>query len=271
MFVVSRVRTISKRLDFSTNGIVTIYQNTFHPGNIDLSKNSIIGVNGFIKNLKAYARISSLADVKLPNFHLEDSETDKLYKVLDVEWNSPRKQLNLYISDGRTWELVGAISLLNPAGYPYRMYNLMDLYTDNLAIELGENGKLGVEVQDVGYGALVSSDKVTIHGSYTEEIITDSKPLELSTPTICTPYKWDVVSEESQVLLPANDNRKYAIIINTLNTTAWVNLGSTAEIGRGIPLLGKGGSYEIVSNNMYKGDISIISSELATITGTECI
>jgi hypothetical protein len=55
-----------------------------------------------VKNLKAHAKINSLPPIKLPDFQLEDSETDKLYKTLDIEWGSARKQLNLYISDNQT-------------------------------------------------------------------------------------------------------------------------------------------------------------------------
>jgi hypothetical protein len=117
----NKAKTIVKSLDSTTGqNIVPIFSNTLtgnYPG-------SIISVNAFIKNLKAHAKISSLAPIKVPNFHLEDSETDKLYKTLDIEWGSPRKQLNLYISDNDIdWYQIGAISLLNPSGYPYRIYN----------------------------------------------------------------------------------------------------------------------------------------------------
>lgn len=128
--------------------------------------------NIFVKNLKVFTQVKSLASASIPNIGLEDSEIQKLYKVLDIEWKSPRYHLNAYISNdaGETWYLAGALSLLNPTGYPYRIYNLMDLFTDNLAIELGENGSIGVKIVDVGYGSITANDTITIHGSYIEEI-----------------------------------------------------------------------------------------------------
>lgn len=173
---VNRVRTISLPLT-STSGseIVTVYQNTdLTIGDELLPNQKIVAFNCFLKNLKAFASLASLEEAPLPNFSLEDSDTQKLVKTLDVEWKSPRKQLNVFISSGDGWLLVGSLSMLNPYGYPFRIYNLMDLLTDNLAAELGENSKIGVQVQNVGHGLLTAQDKVTIHGSYTEEVFLES-------------------------------------------------------------------------------------------------
>ncbi|WP_009631017.1 hypothetical protein [Synechocystis sp. PCC 7509] len=175
---INRIKTIANKLVANSSSIVTIYENTgLTVGDTLIANHKIISFNCFIKNLKAFASIHSLAEVALPDFDLDDSATDKLYKTLNVEWGSARKQITLYISnqlntspDGSGWYKVGSLSLLNPSGYPYRIYNLMDLFTDNLAIELGDNGKIGIQIEDVGYGLLDATDTVTIHGSYSEEI-----------------------------------------------------------------------------------------------------
>lgn len=170
---INRCKTITVDLSpTSVDQIVTIYQNNgLTVGATFISDYKIVSYNSFLKNLKAFAKIDSLVEAPLPDFALEDSETEKLYKVLDVEWNSPRKQLDLFIKSGnQDWSPVGSVSLLNPSGYPFRIYNLLDVYTDNLAFELGENSKIGVRIKDVGYGLLSGSDKITIHGSYVEEI-----------------------------------------------------------------------------------------------------
>ena len=169
---VNRVKTITVSLSSdSGSDIVPIYEaNELTLGQELLPGHKIVSFNCFIKNLKAFAAIRSLPEVPLPDFALEDSETDKLYKTLDIEWKSPRKQLSLYVSsDNSGWLQVGSVSLLNPYGYPFRVYNLMDLYTDNLALELGENSKIGIGVDGVGHGLLQSNDVVTVHGSYVEE------------------------------------------------------------------------------------------------------
>lgn len=256
-------KTIVKKLDELTGqSIVSIFDNTLNsnfPG-------EIISVNGFIKNLKAHAKISSLAPVKLPNFTLEDSETDKLYKTLDIEWGSARKQLNLYLSNNQNdWYQIGAISLLNPSGYPYRIYNLMDLATDNLAIELGENGRIGVQIQDVGYGALSPGDNITVHGSYVQEVVvSDSNPVIQNTIDFA-----ELVDVESTIILEPNSYRKYIALTNNSQNAMYINLGNVATLHKGIYLT-PGGSYELA--NPYFGAISAIAvDDISSISGIECI
>lgn len=169
---VSRVRTIIKKFYASSGGaIITVYSNSeLIIGDYLIPNYQIISASTYIKNLKAFTQIESLPEIALPNFELEDSDTDKLYKTLDVEWGGARKQLDLFLGSGDNYEQVGSISILNPSGYPFRVYNLMDLFTDNLALELGDNSQVGVQVKNVGYGLLEGEDNITIHGSYVEEI-----------------------------------------------------------------------------------------------------
>lgn len=177
---INRVKSITVDLNAAIgSSILPIYQNSnVTVGSELLPGYTVVSFNCFLKNLKAFSKIQSLEEAPLPNFALEDSATDKLYKTLDVEWKSPRKQLSLYIASGNQgWSQVGSVSLLNPAGYPFRVYNLMDLYTDNLALELGDNSRIGIGVDEVGYGLLEVNDNVTIHGSYVEEIFVVSKDI----------------------------------------------------------------------------------------------
>ena len=156
----------------SGDTIVPVYESSpASISNLLPNGSTIISFNSFIKNLKVFASVQSLEESELPDIKLEDSDTDKLRKTLDIEWGSPRKQLNLYIATDSSWYQVGSVSLLNPYGYPFRIYNILDLFTDNLAFELGENGKVGISVQDVGYGLLTNVDKVTVHGSLIEEVV----------------------------------------------------------------------------------------------------
>ncbi|WP_143755499.1 hypothetical protein [Gloeocapsopsis sp. IPPAS B-1203] len=172
-------------LQFDTfDRIIPIYRSSeLSIGSELIPGHTIVNYNCFFKNLKAFAEIISLPEANLPDFELEDSETDKLYKVLDIEWKSARKQMTVYISptsNTLNWVKVGSVSMLNPSGYPYRIYNLLDMFTDNLALELGENSAIGVGIDNVGHGLLGTSDKVTIHGSYVEEIFvqyTEPQPI----------------------------------------------------------------------------------------------
>lgn len=201
------VKTISRKIT-STDAanIITLFDNSA------ISQPSRISLNGFVKNLKAFSKISSLEPINLPVFELEDSESQKLFKTLDIEFNSPRKQLDLFIGDSNDWNQVGSISLLNPSGYPYRMYNLLDFYTDGLAVELGENGRIGVKVTDVGYGFLAGTDTITVHGSYVQEYVLDNSNKPLLSTTVNT---IQVGSSETKVtLLAANPERIGATIRN---------------------------------------------------------
>lgn len=263
----SIVETIELEINqFNSGQIITIYENTGNqntmPGTTTLT------VNSFVKNLKAFSKISSLPGIRMPNFLLEDSETDKTYKMLDVLWNNPRKQLNLFISKtGSTWKEVGAVSVLNPSGYPYKSYNLQDYYTSNLAIELGRNGKLGVQVQDVGYGGLTGDDKIVIHGSYVEEIVAYESQILLQ-PTNFTKS----VTTVSSTVLTANEERGYILIVNSGSVPVYLALGSPAMVGQGILLSGYGSSYELISleTGIYRGEITAISTETTSIQGVEC-
>lgn len=174
---INRAKTIAVPLNAGTgNDIVTVYESSgLTVGSELMPGYTIASYNVFVKNLKAFSQISSLPEISLPNFEPTDSETTKLYKTLNIEWGSARKQLNLFIGTSTGWHQVGSTSILNPSGYPFRVYSLLDLFTDNLYFELGENGKVGVQVQDVDYGLLSGDDLVVIHGSYVEEIFLKSQ------------------------------------------------------------------------------------------------
>jgi hypothetical protein len=159
------IKTIKLKLSPTTTGIIPLFDNSLNQFNDSISKAA------FVKTLKAFSKITSLTPVRLPNFRLEDSESEKLYKTLDVEFNSPRKQLDLFIGNVGSWEQVGSVSLLNPSGYPYRMFNLLDFYSDGIAAELGDGMTLGVQVVDVGFGLLQDTDFVTIHGNINQEYL----------------------------------------------------------------------------------------------------
>lgn len=248
----------------STSAVYPIFEDeTF-----TIENGSIISENIFIKNLKAYAKINSLAPAQLPDITLEDSQVQATYKTLDAEWISERKQLNLMISvDGNDWFPVGSISLLNPSGYPYRIHNLMDLYTDNLMIELGLFGRLGVQLQDVGTGLLASSDTITIHGSYLKEIVIDDSPQSITTSNDFAVS----VSGNNSPVLAANPNRKYVVLINDSLEDTYINLGETCTAGQGILLKADGGSYEFLTSSInYKGVITAATyGVLANISGIE--
>lgn len=262
----NKVLTIVKKIDStSPTGIIPILTNSLTG---ITGGGQILSANAFIKNLKAFAQIKSLPPINLPNISLEDSETERLYKVLDVEWQSPRFQLNLYISNNTTdWYLVGGISLLNPSGYPYRIYNLLDLYTDNLAVELGENGRVGVEIKEVGHGSLASNDLITIHGSYVLEVVVEDA--NYTPPATNSTLINKAVGQQNTIVVPATAIRKYVLLTNVGMNPVYLNFGSTAFLNQGIPLQ-PGGAYDFSINDVaYLGEISAISPGTSQIIGIQ--
>lgn len=123
-----------------------------------------------ITNFKARAVVKSLQEAQLPDFSLEDSQTDRLRKSLNIEWNSPRIQLNLFVGLPEDWNFVGSLSLLNPMGYPYRVYDLLALYAGKESAYIGNNVSLGIGIEDVGYGGLKLTDRIDVHAEFIRHI-----------------------------------------------------------------------------------------------------
>lgn len=263
MQTVNIVKTIQKKITATTNtGVIELFDNTLDFYDNALSKSA------FVKNLKAFSKIQSLEPVRLPNFKLEDSESEKLYKTLDVEFNSPRKQLDLFIGSTGEWSQIGSISLLNPSGYPYRMYNLLDFLTDGLAAELGDGKTIGVEVVDVGFGILQNTDTITIHGSVTQEYVIPEKKNELTCSAISV-----IVTDTSQIVVPNNSNRSYVLLQNKSNNSVTINLNSIDITHLNGIVLEPNGYIEFSTKDIfYYGDIRAVSNsgESSLLVGTEC-
>lgn len=256
-------------LNLNSSSTASVYP-IFEYVPFNLENATVISENIFIKNLKAYAKITSLAPAQLPDISIQDSQIQATYKTLNAEWISERKQLNLLIKAGNSqWFPVGSISLLNPSGYPYRTHNLMDLYTDNLAIELGKTGLLGVQLQNVGTGLLTGNDEITIHGSYVKEIVIEDSPKAI---TNSNAFAVSIEGNHCTVLAP-NPNRKYVLLVNDSPEDIYLNLGTTSEAGEGILIKSNGGSYELFTSVInYKGIITASTLGLiAQLSGIESI
>lgn len=248
-------RTIKKSI--TINDTDNVIELTDANGLMGLNpRQRVFSKSKYLKNIKAYASINSLPESPLPDFELEDSETEKMLKVLNLEWGNARKQLDLLIGTDNDWMSIGEISLLNPAGYPYRIYNLLDVITDNLAFELANNTSLAVKIEDVGFGLLEAGDVVNIFGSYVEELVIDSstQPMTIFNQATTT------IETTSIVVLPSNEFRKYVLISNEGTSTIHLNFFDTASLDNFA--IKPGGWYEFTTNALpYFGAISLVSEE----------
>lgn len=257
------VKTINQRITASnTNGIIQLFDNSLN------AFSNVIAKSAFVKNLKAFSKITSLPAVLLPNFKLEDSESEKLYKALDIEFKSPRKQLDIFIGSTGNWSQIGSVSLLNPSGYPYRMYNLLDFATDGLAAELEDGKSIAVQIVNVGHGVLQGADEVTIHGSVTQEYVLPEKKNNVT----CTPIN-RAITNTSQVVVPSNVNRQYVLIQNKGSKPVTITFGSTGNTFFNGMIVEANDFIEFSTENIfYYGDICAIANtgESSILSGIEC-
>jgi hypothetical protein len=223
---------------------------------------------GFMTDLRAKVDINSLAESALPDLDLTTSRIERMTSIRDLEWNSPRMQLDLLFKTS-TAPLVeiAQVSLLNRQ--PYYQVNLMGYLTDNGIFALGNDASFYVRIRNVGYGTLYQNDSVVLFGAVKEEcsVIPDA-PTEISHSDS---YRW-IVTTDNSLLLPANPQRKHLVLINKGSEPIYINYGLVATPEYGITLMPSGGSYEINTTNLYKGVLSAVSENSGSIlTGIESV
>lgn len=225
--------------------------------------------NIFIRNLKANVVIKNIPEINL-EILLDStlSTSERQLRAYNIEWTSPRIHMNLWTGkSGAEWQLAGTCSLLNRGPSPGYQTDLMPYFTEDLAIILGENGRIGVSLQNVGSGFLTGSDHVTITGSYVEDVTVLPK-LE-GVIAGCKPSE-DIAGIESKQIVLSNTNRTYLVITNKsnialdeseepINSHLFLNFGQTAELGKGI-YLAPGAIYEYNRTiDRYTGPIAAIA------------
>ncbi|MEH2148238.1 MAG: hypothetical protein V7K63_08730 [Nostoc sp.] len=189
-----------------------------------------------INNLKAVSWIYSLAEVPFPVFELEDTESKQLLTAINLEWKSPRIQMDVVIDiDGsEQWQRIAAYSLLNSSPYPYREYTLGD-HT------LGDNAMLGLQVRAVGFGLLQNSsrgnDKVTAYADLTR-VITIEKNVDTSQKITNT------ISNIASTIVNSNVNRRGITFFNSSSVNVYVDTNSSVTTGSYLVKLEPGDYWE---------------------------
>lgn len=91
------------------------------------------------------------------------------------------------------------------------------------------------------------------------DVSVEAEPSGDGTYTTPTPSPIDVAATSTAVLA-ANNDRKYALLVNDSDTAIYVSLGGTAVVNQGIRLNSRGGAYEISRKlgNLYTGAIKAI-------------
>ncbi|MCU0525160.1 MAG: hypothetical protein MUF72_10075 [Elainella sp. Prado103] len=230
---------------------------------------STVRYYGFITDFRMKVDISSISEQQLPELSIESSRTERITAVRDMEWKSPRKELELLLeSPSHPAVVIASVSLVNRL--PYYHVNLMPYFTDNGLINIAAGSRILARLLDAGYGLLQNTDEVVVFGSAKEEAtVLPNEPRSIQS---CTPYSWTVGTNSTQ-LLPINPNRLQLTLVNRSSAaTVFLNYGVQAQVGQGIALMPGGGSYEINQTNPYAGIITAIADGAnATLTGLECI
>ncbi|QKQ76455.1 hypothetical protein [Nostoc sp. TCL240-02] len=172
-----------------------------------------------VKNLKAVAFIYNIATVPFPVFDLEDSESKQLLDAINLEWKSPRIEMDILLTtnNGTNWQRIAAYSLLNPNPYPYREYSLGDH-------ALGSNAMVGIQMKNVGFGLLQNgafgSDKITVFADL-ERVVTVERISDTSSRianTITTTASKIVNSNNNRTGISFQNNSLVDVFVDTVNT-----------------------------------------------------
>lgn len=265
--IYSRSVTILKRYSSANLGN---WQTIYEPGfTTPWDRLPINRYYGFITDLRMKIRVNSITEKPLPLLDAEQSRTERLTAVRDLEWMSQRYEFGIYMQASGTGLFhIASISLLNRQ--PFYQVNLMPYFTDNSLINIASDARILGRVENAGYGLLSGSDEVVIFGSVKEEVTTlpeDSKQI-----SFCQPFGL-TIGTTSLALLPPNANRLQATFVNThASNRIFLNYGATATANQGITLMPNGGSYEINETNPYKGLISAVASAAgSTVSYIECV
>lgn len=223
---------------------------------------------GYVTDLRCKVNIKSLPEQQLPEISIGDTRTARVNAVRDMEWRSPRKQLDILLRNPKSggWLDIGSVSLLNRE--PFYQVNLLQYLSDNVAFAVANDSAIGIRIFNAGYGLLDDDDEVTVWGSVKEELTLLPPAERVITHT--TSYSWEV-TDQPIILLGNNQERLQATIVNTGTGSAYLNFNTAAQAGLGITLVPQGGSYEINLTNPFKGTISAVCNqgESTTLSGLE--
>jgi len=173
-----------------------------------------------LNNLKAVSWIYNLAEVEFPVFELTASESEQLLSTINLEWTSPRIQLDLLCRIGtEAWNKIASYSLLNPSPFPYRDFELGSHI-------LGNNAILGLQLVDVNYGNLkdtsTGQDKVVILGDLIRNIVVE-KMVDTSTKIA------NNITTTAANIVNSNANRKGLTIFNNSSVDVYIDTVSSVS------------------------------------------
>lgn len=189
-----------------------------------------------IDNLKAISWIYNIPAVEFPIFDVEDSESKQILTSINLEWTSPRIQLDiLFKVDGSsTWQKIESKSLLNQSPLPYREFSLGSHV-------LGNNSMIGFQIIDAGEGLLkstsVGQDKVTLIADLTRQVFVQEL-IDTSNKIV------NNITTTASTIINSNPNRKALSIFNSSALIIYLDTVSTVSTTSYLSKLNPGAYYE---------------------------
>lgn len=130
--------------------------------------------NGYLSDLQAISRINTggIPKSTMPNYQYDMAEGERVMATLQFEWGTAMMELRVFSgTPSGQWIEYGASAIKNATGHRYRRHTLIDLLTDNPTLQIEQGWKIGVMLEDVGLGSLLSGDAVDITASWVQEVI----------------------------------------------------------------------------------------------------
>lgn len=221
-------------------------------------------VGHYLQSLRLKIACPSLAAADIPNLEPELTRAERIKIVRDLEWLSPRREIEILQRVGTGEYLVlGRVSCLNRP--PFYSINLLQFLTDNADYPIGAGTALAFRVKNSGHGLLSGADELIVFGG---GVIEPPATAAGSDPSLgnCTSSLVQV-SNTAIIVAPEQLGRNYLAISLQTGTSAWLGLGTKPKVGSGILVTGIGSSYEL---NNYYGTVYAISDEGCALSITLC-
>lgn len=239
--------------------------------------------SGYLTELFSIERAYTLGSSELPQFEDTDTDRDRILKANQLQWNSPRYHLNFYISGKTTissindWVFIGTVPILNTGGFKYTRHRPFDLLSQNLARPFGKRAKLGIQIEDAGFGTLNAGDSLGIdlvwhqeativQEDYTPVIITSAQTTNV---TAYADRNTRNIGTASQNILSAKAARiSCSVTNNSASAIVYIGLDRTPTASANDGAISASSTINITSS--FKGQINALANAAATsITTTE--
>ena len=223
----------------------------------------------YLQSLRLKIACPSLAVADIPNMEPELTRAERIKIIRDLEWLSPRRELEILQRVGTTGEYfaLGRISCLNRP--PFYSINLLQFLTDNADYPIGSGTTLAFRAKNAGHGLLAGADELIVYGGGVKESV-QAEPVTGRDPSLgnCTSALVQV-STAAILAAPDQPGRSYLAVSVQGGSGAqcWLGLGTKPKVGAGILLTGSGSSYEL---NNYYGSVYAISDGSCAISVTLC-